>query len=89
MIPLLLGGVMVLLSGCVKRADFDALTDRVAVLEASLPEIQEQIDALQSSVSSLSDFDQKLQSAIEELKKLDDDDLMLVISNTRRLNKSR
>lgn len=63
---------MVLLSGCVKRADFDALTDRVAVLEASLPEIQEQIDALQSSVSSLSDFDQKLQSAIEELKKADE-----------------
>ena len=30
-----------------------------------------------------------LQSAIEELKKLNDDDLMLVISNTRRLNKSR
>lgn len=30
-----------------------------------------------------------LQSAIEELKKLDDDDLMLVISNTRRLNKNR
>ena len=30
-----------------------------------------------------------LQSAIEELKKLDDDDLMLVISNTRRLNKDK
>ena len=30
-----------------------------------------------------------LQTAIEELKKLDDDDLMLVISNTRRLNKNR
>jgi len=30
-----------------------------------------------------------LQSAIEELKKLDDDDLMLVISNTRRLNKNK
>ena len=30
-----------------------------------------------------------LQSAIEELKKLDDDDLMLVISNTRRLNRNR
>ena len=62
---------MVLLSGCVKRADFDALTDRVAVLEASLPEVQEQIDALQNSVSSLSDFDQKMQSAIEELKAAD------------------
>jgi transcriptional regulator with XRE-family HTH domain len=30
-----------------------------------------------------------LQSAIEELKKLNDDDLMLVISNTRRLNKDK
>ena len=30
-----------------------------------------------------------LQSAIEELLKLDDDDLMLVISNTRRLNKDK
>ena len=30
-----------------------------------------------------------LQSAIEELLKLDDDDLMLVISNTRRLNKNK
>ena len=30
-----------------------------------------------------------LQSAIEELRKLDDDDLMLVISNTRRLNKDK
>ena len=30
-----------------------------------------------------------LQSAIEELKKLDDDDLMLAISNTRRLNKDK
>ena len=71
MIPLLLGGVMVLLSGCVKRAEFDELTDRVAVLEASLPEVQEQIDALQSSVSSLSDFDQKLQSSIDGLKSAD------------------
>lgn len=30
-----------------------------------------------------------LQSAIEELRKLDDDDLMLIISNTRRLNKDK
>ncbi len=30
-----------------------------------------------------------VQSAIEELKKLDDDDLMLVISNLRRLNKTK
>ena len=30
-----------------------------------------------------------LQSAIEELKKLNDDDLMLVISITRRLNKDK
>ncbi len=30
-----------------------------------------------------------LQSAIEELKKLNDDNLMLVISNTRRLNKDK
>ena len=30
-----------------------------------------------------------LQSTIEELKKLNDDDLMLVISNTRRLNKDK
>lgn len=30
-----------------------------------------------------------LQSAIEEIKKLDDDDLMLVIGNLRRLNKNK
>ncbi len=30
-----------------------------------------------------------VQSAIEEIKKLDDDDLMLVISNLRRLNKTK
>lgn len=30
-----------------------------------------------------------LQTAIEELKKLNDDDLMLVISNIRRLNKDK
>ena len=30
-----------------------------------------------------------VQSAIEEIKKLDDDDLMLVIGNLRRLNKSK
>lgn len=30
-----------------------------------------------------------LQTAIEELKKLGDDDLLLVISNIRRLNKDR
>jgi len=30
-----------------------------------------------------------VQSAIEEIKKLDDDDLMLVISNLRRLNKAK
>lgn len=30
-----------------------------------------------------------IQSAIEEIKKLDDDDLMLVISNLRRLNKAK
>ena len=59
MIPLLLGGVMVLLSGCVKTADFEALTDRVATLESSLHEIQEQIVALQGAVSSLEAFDQK------------------------------
>lgn len=29
------------------------------------------------------------QTAIEELRKLDDDDLMLVISNLRRLNKDK
>ena len=71
MIPLLLGGVMVLLSGCVKTADFEALTDRVATLESSLPEIQEQIVALQGAVSSLEAFDQKLQSSIDDLKSAD------------------
>ena len=71
MIPLLLGGVMVLLSGCVKRADFEALTNRVTILEASLPEIQEQIFALEGSVSSLEEFDQKLQSSIDDLKSAD------------------
>lgn len=30
-----------------------------------------------------------LQTAIEEMKKLNDDDLMLVISNIRRLNKNK
>ena len=30
-----------------------------------------------------------VQSAIEEIKKLDDDDLMLVIGNLRRLNKNK
>lgn len=30
-----------------------------------------------------------VQSAIEEIKKLDDDDLMLVIGNLRRLNKDK
>jgi transcriptional regulator with XRE-family HTH domain len=30
-----------------------------------------------------------IQSAIEEIKKLDDDDLMLVSSNLRRLNKAK
>ena len=30
-----------------------------------------------------------IQSAIEEIKKLDDDDLMLVIGNLRRLNKNK
>lgn len=30
-----------------------------------------------------------VQPAIEEIKKLDDDDLMLVISNLRRLNKAK
>ena len=30
-----------------------------------------------------------IQSAIEEIKKLDDDDLMLVISNLSRLNKAK
>lgn len=62
---------MVLLSGCVKTADFEALTDRVATLESSLPEIQEQIVALQGAVSSLEAFDQKLQSSIDDLKSAD------------------
>lgn len=44
---------MVLLSGCVKRADFDALTDRVATLEAELPTVKEQIATLQSALSTL------------------------------------
>ena len=30
-----------------------------------------------------------VQSAVEEIKKLNDDDLMLVISNVRRLNKDK
>ena len=30
-----------------------------------------------------------VQSAIEEIKKIDDDDLMLVIGNLRRLNKNK
>ena len=30
-----------------------------------------------------------VQSAVEEIQKLDDDDLMLVISNVRRLNKDK
>jgi len=30
-----------------------------------------------------------VQSAVEEIRKLDDDDLLLVISNVRRLNKDK
>lgn len=36
-----------------------------------------------------SDYPLLMQTAIEELKKLNDDDLMLVISNVRRLNKNK
>lgn len=59
---------MVLLSGCVKRADFDALTDRVATLEAELPTVKEQIATLQSALETLkTDVDDKLTAVYAKL----------------------
>lgn len=64
---------MVLLSGCVKRADFDALTDRVATLEAELPTVKEQIATLQSALSTLeADVNAQLATVNGKLTDLDD-----------------
>ncbi|MBR3677381.1 MAG: hypothetical protein IKL60_00540 [Alistipes sp.] len=70
-IPLLLGGVMVLVSSCGMKDDIADLTNRVDALEGKVATVQEQVSALQSSVEDLKEFDKTLSGRIDELKAAD------------------
>ena len=67
----------------------DGTTTATVLAQAIVDEGMKYVAAGMNPMDLKRGIDKAVAAAIEELKKLDDDDLMLVISNTRRLNKDK